>query len=111
MGVVIQSLSPGMQHSGDADPGTKPFRIGGNGRECLGRHFEQQAVDQRLVLVRDRTQLGRQREHHVEVGDGQQLGCPSRQPCACGGSLALGAVAGSGGGVGGGGGGGRQAPV
>ena len=91
MGVVIQSLSPGMQHSGDADPGTKPFRIGGNGRECLGRHFEQQAVDQRLVLVRDRTQLGRQREHHVEVGDGQQLGCPSRQPCACGGSLALGA--------------------
>jgi hypothetical protein len=56
-----------MQHSGDADPGTKPFRIGGNGRECLGRHFEQQAVDQRLVLVRDRTQLGRQREPRPSV--------------------------------------------
>ena len=80
MGVVIQGLAPGMQHGGHADPGAEMLRIGSDRGERLGRHFEQQAIDQRLVLVRDRAELGRQREHHVEVGDRQQLGLAGCQP-------------------------------
>src|SRR4029077_2627805 len=41
---------------------------------------EQQVVDDRLVLVGDRSDLGRQREDHVEIADRQQISLAGREP-------------------------------
>ncbi len=54
--------------------------------------LEQQVVDHALVLVGDVGDLGRQREHDVEVGDGQQLGLACCQPLPRRRALALRAV-------------------
>jgi hypothetical protein len=41
---------------------------------------EQQVVDDRLVLIGDRRDLGGQCEDHVEIADRQQIGLAGRQP-------------------------------
>ena len=43
-------------------------------------------------MKRDVSDLGRQREDHVEVADRQQIGLTGSEPLACCGTLALGAV-------------------
>ena len=77
---------------GDADPGAEVLGIGGDRQHRLGRGLEQQVVDDRLVLIGDVGDLGRQREHDVEVRHRQQLGLARRQPLACRRALALRAV-------------------
>ena len=84
--------APGVQHSGDADAGTQVLWIGGDGQHRLGRCLEQQIVDQRLVGKRDRRDLGRQREHDMEVSDRQQVRLACLEPRARCGTLALGTV-------------------
>src|SRR3954451_17464098 len=54
--------------------------IGGDGKQRLGGCAEQQVVDDRLVLISDRGDLGRQREDQVEVADRQQIGLAGREP-------------------------------
>ena len=63
-----------------ADPRPEVLRIGRDGEGGLGRGLEQEIVDHRLVgpgQIRDR---GRQREHDVAVGHGQQFGLAIREP-------------------------------
>jgi hypothetical protein len=62
-----------VQDCGDADFGAEVFGIGGNRQHRLRRGVEQKRVDDGLVLVGDGSDLGRQREDDVEVGDLQQL--------------------------------------
>src|SRR5580704_13462212 len=67
----------------------------GRGRdlECgLGRGFEQQVIDHRLVLIGDVAHLSWQRIHHMEVRHRQQFGLALGQPLACSSALTLGAV-------------------
>ena len=45
--------APGVQHGGDADAGAEMLGIGCDRQHGLGRGFEQQVVDDRLVLVGD----------------------------------------------------------
>jgi hypothetical protein len=45
---------------GDADAGAQMLWIGGDGEQCLRLCAEQQIVDDRLVLVGNRGDLGRQ---------------------------------------------------
>ena len=71
-----------MQHGGDADPRAEALGIGGDGERCVGRCLHQQVVDHALVLVRNVTQLARQRVHDVKVRDGQQLRFAVGQPSA-----------------------------
>src|SRR5882672_9973598 len=64
-------------------------------RDCergLGRGFEQQVVDHRLVLIGDVRDSCRQREHDMEIPYRQELGFALGQPLACGSALTLGAV-------------------
>ena len=77
-----------MQHGGDADSGTEVLRIGCDGDERLGRSLEQDVVDDGLVLVGDGADLDRQREHHMVVRHGQQLGLAIGQPFLGRGALA-----------------------
>src|ERR1700737_2052947 len=71
--MMVEVLAPGVQHGRDADLGAEVLRIGGDRQEALGGGLEQEAVDRRLVLIGDGTDLSRQREDDVEVGDWQQL--------------------------------------
>ena len=68
------------------------LRIGGDGQHRLRRRLEQQVVDERLVLEGDVGDLGRQREHDVEVADRQQVGLALGKPCPRRRALALRAV-------------------
>jgi hypothetical protein len=90
--VVRQRRAPSVQHRGEADSGTEVFGIGGDGDERLGRGLEQDVIDDRLVLVSDIADRGRQREDHVVVGHGQQLGLAIGEPLLRRRALALGAM-------------------
>ncbi len=80
--------APAVQDRGDADAGAKMTWVGGDGRHRLGRGLEQQAIDRRLVLEGDVGDLGRQREHDMEVADRQQVGLALGEPGARGRTLA-----------------------
>ena len=77
----MEVLAPGVQDGGDADVGAEVLGIGGDGGERLGRGLEQQSIDLGLVLVGDRADRGRQREHEVEIRHRQKLGFARRKPC------------------------------
>jgi len=81
-----------VQHGGDADPGPQMLRIGGDRQHGLGRDFEQEIVDHRLVLVGDIGDGRWQREDHVIVRHRQQLGLAVGEPLLGRGALALRAV-------------------
>ncbi len=81
--------APAVEHSGDADPGAKPLGIGGDRQGGLGRRREQQTVDRGFVVVGDIGDRTRQREHEVEIADGQQFGLALGEPFLGGGSLTL----------------------
>src|SRR5215467_10401159 len=81
-----------MQDRGNADLGTEMLGVSGNRQHRLRRNFEQEVIDHRLVLVGDGSDLGRQREDDVEIGDLQQLGLALFHPGKCLTALTLGAV-------------------
>jgi hypothetical protein len=90
--VVHQVLAPTVQDRQEADLRPKMGGIGGDGAQRLRRSPEQDVVDHRLVLERDGGDLVRQREDHMEVRHGQQLGPAVLEPLCAGERLALGAV-------------------
>jgi len=63
--------------------GAEVLGIGRDRQHGLGRGLEQQIVDRRLVLIGDGSDTGRQREDHVEVGHGQELGLALGEPGSC----------------------------
>jgi len=92
VGVIVEVLAPTMQHCNEADLCPQMFGIGGDRAQRLGRRLEQDGVDRRLVLEGDRRDLGRQCEHHVEIGNRQKLVLPRGEPFPAGLALALGAM-------------------
>src|SRR5213592_446787 len=72
--------APGVEHGGDADAGAEVLGIGRDGERGLGRRLEQEIVDHGLVLIGDVGDRTRQREYHVEVRHGQQLGFAFGEP-------------------------------
>ena len=93
MRMMGHGRAPGVEHGGDPDPRSEVLRVGGDRQQRLGRCLEQQVIDDRLVLVSEVGDRGRQGEDEVEVGHGQEIGFSLRQPVPCGGSLTLRAVA------------------
>ena len=92
MGMMGQRRAPAVQDGGDADMGAQMLWIGGDGQHRLRCRLEQQIIDRRLVLEGDGGDLGRQREHAMEIADRQQVGLARFEPDARGGALARGAV-------------------
>lgn len=84
-----QRLSPGMQDRKHADLGTEPARIGGERRHRLAGGFEQDRINDGLVLKRDRGDRSRQCEDDVEIGDRQQVGLTRGEPLGSGWPLTL----------------------
>jgi hypothetical protein len=92
VGVIGEVLAPAVQHRDETDPGAEMSGICGDGAQRLGGRLEQDRVYRRLVLEGDRGDLGRQREHHVEIGNRQEVVLPRGEPFPAGLSLALGAM-------------------
>ena len=58
-----------MQHRGDADLRAEMFGVASNGDHRLGGRFEQQVVDNALIVVGDVGNRRRQREHDMKISD------------------------------------------
>ncbi len=67
VGMIVQVLTPAMQHRDEADLGAEVFGIGSDRAQRLGRRLEQDRVGRRLVLEGDGGELRRQREDDMEV--------------------------------------------
>jgi len=78
--MVGHCRAPAVEHGGGADASTEVFGIGGDREQRFRRRVEQQVVDDNLVLIGDRRNLGGQGEDHVEIADRQQIGLAGRQP-------------------------------
>src|SRR5215472_19353429 len=81
--------APTVEHSGNANLGAKPLGIGGDHQRRLSRRREQQTVDRGFVVVGDIGDWTGQREHEMEIADGQQLGLALGEPFLGGGGLTL----------------------
>ncbi len=94
MGVrmVGQSRSPGVQHGGEPDARAEVLGVGRDGDQGLGGGFEQQVIDDRLVLIGDVGDRSRQGEDDMEIRHGQEFGLAVGQPFLGSGGLALRAV-------------------
>ena len=87
--MVRHRRSPSVQHGGNADSRAEMPGIGGDRQHGLRCRLEQQVVDDRLVLESDVGELGRQREHDMEVADWKQVCLAVGKPCPRSRTLAL----------------------
>ena len=67
MRVVGERRAPGVQHRHEANASAEMLGISGDRERGLGRGFEQQVVDHRLVLIGDVGDCRWQRVHHMKV--------------------------------------------
>ena len=69
-----------MQDRHHAGLGAEVFGVRADDADCLGRRLEQDVVDERLVLKRDRRDRRGDGKDDMEIGDGQQFGAAIGQP-------------------------------
>ena len=92
MGMMLQSLIPGMEHAEEADLGAEVAGIAGDLQQGFGAGVKQQVVDQPFVLQGQRSEFPRQGEDDMDVAGGQQFPFPRLEPAQAGVALTLGAV-------------------
>jgi hypothetical protein len=71
--MMFHPLSPGVEHTEEADLGTQVFRVAGNLDQRFSAETQQQWVDEFLVLQCELCQKPRHRENDVSVGDRKKL--------------------------------------
>ena len=57
MGVMFESLIPGVEHTEEADFGAEMLRVASDLEECFGAGLQQQMVQDFLVLQSERRQF------------------------------------------------------
>lgn len=87
-----QVLAPRVEDRDASGFGAQMLRIGGDGVQGLGAGPKQDVIDRTLVLEGNRSDLLRNRKHHVEIRNRQQFGLPVFQPLRAGQALAFWAV-------------------
>ncbi len=92
MGMMLEFLTPGMEHAEEADFGAQMAGITGDFEQRFGTGAEQEIVDDLLVLQGQRGELPRKREDDMDVGDRQEFATPRLQPTVASGGLTLGTV-------------------
>ena len=78
--MVGERRSPGVQHGGEPDAGAEVPGVGCDSDQGLGGGFEQQVIDDRLVVIADVGERSRQGEDNVEIGHRQEFGLAVGQP-------------------------------
>ena len=91
MGVrmVGQWRSPSVQYGGEPDARPEVLGVRRDGDQGVGGGFEQQIIDDRLVVIGDVGDRPRQSEDDVEVRHRQEFGLARGQPLLGSGGLAL----------------------
>ena len=90
--MVLEVLSPGMEHAEEPDVGAQVLRIASQFEHRRRAGLIEQVVEQPLVLEYKSGERMRQSEDDVEVRNGQQFGRARGQPLGTRVPLALGAV-------------------
>ncbi len=85
--MVGQPLTSGMDNSYQAKGAAKMCRVGGDGPQWLGNAIAQDWIDAWLVLPGNRCDLGRDGEHNVEIGHGQEVRLAVCEPLVAGSAL------------------------
>ena len=80
MDVLIEILSPGVQHHGGTDLAADPAPIAAELEQGLRGGFEQQVVDESGVALGERIEVMRQCENEVPVVDVEESGCFVARP-------------------------------
>src|SRR5215472_10077191 len=70
-----------MEHGGKPDAGAEVLGVGRDGDQGLGGGFEQQVIDDRLVVIGDVGDRSRQGEDDMEIGHRQQSAWRSTSHC------------------------------
>ena len=92
MGMVLEFLTPGMEHAEEADFGAEMAGITGDFEQRFGTGAEQEIVDDLLVLQGQRGEPPRKGEDDMDVGGGQEFAAARLQPTVASEGLTLGAV-------------------
>src|ERR1022692_2186209 len=92
MGMMLQSLVPGMEHAEETDLGSQVAWIAGDLQKSCSTGVKHQVIDQPFILQCERSQFPWQGEDNVHVAGGQQLPLPRLEPAQAGVALTLGAV-------------------
>src|SRR2546427_13030780 len=100
MQVLGKILAPSVEDRGAADITTEVARVAAKGGERGHDRAEEQRVDDARIALSEWVQRVGEREHDVEVLDGEQFGAPGGEPALFREGLALRAVAVPAGGVG-----------
>lgn len=92
VGVMRQGLPPGVQDGNHPSLGTEILAIGGDQADRLCRGFEDDVVDDCLVLQGDGGDRGRHRKDEMEIRDRQQVDAAIGHPLSARQALTLRAV-------------------
>ena len=93
MRVMVQVLSPGVEHQEHADDRTEALGVGGHVAQRGGGAAHQQIIEDSRVGEGEVSDGGREREHHVMVFDRQEVLRLLVEPAGAGQGLALGTMA------------------
>ena len=89
VGMRVQVLPPGVQHTEEADVSPQVARISGDLEQGLGTGAEQEVIEDLLVLQRQCGELVRQSKDNMDIGDGQKFTLPSHNPLVASAALTL----------------------
>jgi len=73
MGMVLEFLTPGMEHAEEADFGAEMVGIARHFEQRFGTGPEQEIIDDLLVLQGQRGEPPRKSEDDMDVGDRQEF--------------------------------------
>jgi hypothetical protein len=93
MGMNLEFLIPGMQHSEEANLGAEMPGITSHFEESFCTGAKQQIIDDFLVVQSQRSQLRRQSENDMDVGRGQKFAATCLDPAFTSAGLTLWAMA------------------
>jgi hypothetical protein len=71
MGVMLQVLSPGVEHAERADVCAEMLGSGRNFQEGRGAGLEERAIEEALILIGEGRQLVREGEDYMHVANGE----------------------------------------
>ena len=92
MGMMLEFLTPGMEHAEEADFGAQMAGIARDFEQRFGTGPEQEIVDDLLVLQGQRGEPPRKGEDDMDVGGGQKFAAARPQPTVASEGLTLGTV-------------------
>src|ERR1035438_3181665 len=92
MGMMLQSLVPGMEHAEESDLRAEVTRVVGDLQQSCSASVKQQVIDQPFILQCQRREFPRECEHDVDIVSGQQFPFPCLEPAQACIALTLGAV-------------------